>query len=115
MSEDREAPDDKVSRGDPIPSMKINKVEYDTLSGIITVHWDAYTEPNLSGYIMTVNQVDVRLDNYPVNNPAATSGMVGYTLQAGASYQAWVTPTTTPMRVPDIPHQSDPVPIPYNA
>jgi hypothetical protein len=115
MSEDRYPPDKRLSRGDPIAPMKINKVTNDILTGIITVYWDAFTEPSLSGYIVTINQVWVRLDNYPVNNPSAVSAAIGYTLQAGSEYQAWVTPATTPLRVPDDAHASDPVPIPYNA
>ena len=49
MSKPREAPDEEVARGDPIPPMNITKVTYDKLSGIVTVYWDTFNEPDLSG------------------------------------------------------------------
>ena len=113
MSEKDRAAHGAAAARDPQASMRITKVTYD--GEMITVTWDVFTEPNLSGYIVTVNEIYVRLDNYPVNDPAAVSRVIGYTLQAGAGYQCWVTPTTTPMRVPDSAHASDPVPVPYNA
>jgi hypothetical protein len=96
-----------------VAPMQITKVTYD--GETVTVAWAPFEEDNLSGFIVTINQVDTRLDNYPVNDPTATSRAVGYSLQAGATYQCWVTPTTTPLRIPDSQNASDPVPIPYNA
>lgn len=92
--------------------MTITKVTYD--GEFVTVYWAQFTEPQLSGYLVTINQVDHRMDNYQVTNPAAVSRVVGYTLQAGFQYQCWVTPTKTPLRFPDDANASAPKPIPYN-
>lgn len=80
---------------------------------IIRVNWEPFSEPSLSGFIVTIYKVDIQLINFPVDGKDTTSRAIGYTLEAGAKYQCWVTPTITPQRVPDDAHASDIVPIPY--
>lgn len=97
-------------RKDDTSPMVITSASYD--GSEVTVKWQAFTEANLTGYIVTLLQVGVGMNNVPVSDPAAVSKAFGVLLKAGDEYQAWVTPVLRP-GFPDVPNQSNVVPIPY--
>ncbi|MCC4590254.1 hypothetical protein [Xanthomonas sacchari] len=95
--------------GDTSP-MVIISASYD--GSEVTVTWQPFTEDKLTGYIVTLLQVGVGMNNVQVNDPSAVSKTFGVLLKAGDAYQTWVTPLLRP-GFPDVPNQSNVVPIPY--
>jgi hypothetical protein len=98
------------ARKDDTSPMVITSASYD--GSEVTVNWQPFAEANLTGYIVTLLQVGVGMNNVPVNDPNAVSKSFGVLLKAGDTYQTWVTPVKRP-GFPDVPNQSNVVPIPY--
>lgn len=95
---------------DATSPMVITSATYD--GSAVTVDWEPFSESGLSGYIVTLLQVEVGMNNVPVDDPNAVSKTFGVLLKAGDEYQLWVTPILRP-GFPDTANQSNVVPIPY--
>jgi hypothetical protein len=95
---------------DTASPMVITSASYD--GSEVTVNWQPFSEANLTGYIVTLLQVGVGMNNVPVSDPNAVSKAFGVLLKAGDTYQTWVTPVMRP-GFPDVPNQSNVVSIPY--
>jgi hypothetical protein len=94
-----------------VQPMVITSVTYDGYN--ITVNWQPFTEDRLMGYVVSISRPN-RLDNVPVKNKSAVQAVIGYILEAGVTYQCWITPLLIP-GVPDEDNASQVVPIPYPA
>jgi hypothetical protein len=90
--------------------MVITSITYDGLQ--VQVNWQPFSEQGLAGYLVTILEVGLRMDNIQVDDPTAVFMKIGLILKAGADYQCWVTPLKRP-GIPDTANQSATVPIPY--
>jgi hypothetical protein len=70
--------------------MEITKASSD--GTFVAVEWHSVSYKDCTGYVLGIVTGSTRLDNFPVDNPKATSAQVTFACIEGTSYTVFVEP-----------------------